>query len=41
MYNNRLAFADYILPPSVAEAYEGWQTALKLREEDVLNGFFL
>ncbi|KAH6907643.1 hypothetical protein BKA70DRAFT_1104746 [Coprinopsis sp. MPI-PUGE-AT-0042] len=41
MYNNRLAFADYVLPPTVAETYDGWQTALKLREEDVLNGFFL
>ncbi|KAH6894811.1 hypothetical protein BKA70DRAFT_1375758 [Coprinopsis sp. MPI-PUGE-AT-0042] len=41
MYNNRLAFTDYILPLTVAETYEGWQTALKLWEEDILNGFFL
>ncbi|KAH6901186.1 hypothetical protein BKA70DRAFT_1114809, partial [Coprinopsis sp. MPI-PUGE-AT-0042] len=40
-YNNRLAFAGHQLPPSNAEQYHMWPTSLKIREEDVLNGFFL
>jgi hypothetical protein len=41
MYNNRLAFAGHPLRPSNTELYPLWPTSFTVREEDVLNGFFL
>jgi hypothetical protein len=39
--NNPLAFRDRVIPATNKAQYPSWSIALALRDQDVLNGFFL